>query len=324
MKKYILFGAGVDGERLYQRIGSSRIAYVFDNKKDVHWDDIENLDFATLRKIHADYKVIITPRNPHVMCEIATQLTQANIPYYFLSDIIEELLADDITEYKVKNSRDVFSYHPEEKWLLWEDRFQGAGSVMNNHYFWQDLWAARKVLMHGRKEDFIHFDIGSRIDGFVGHLMSFGQRVCILDVRPLDVELPGVEFRRCDATELDGIEDGSLNSLTALCSLEHFGLGRYGDPIDPEACFRCFSSIQRKLANGGIAYISVPIGREHVEFNAHRILSPYTIISSFPACELLEFSVTDGEGIELDVSPDKYRQGGDFASVFGMFMFRKK
>ena len=61
----------------------------------------------------------------------------------------------------------------------------------------------------------------------------------------------------------------SIDSMSALCSIEHFGLGRYGDPIDPDSCFKCFDSIQKKLRKGGQLYISLPIGRERVEFNAH-------------------------------------------------------
>ena len=57
--------------------------------------------------------------------------------------------------------------------------------------------------------------------------------------------------------------------MSALCSLEHLGLRRYGDKIDPEACFKCFDAIQKKARKGGKLYISVPIGKECVEFNAH-------------------------------------------------------
>ena len=148
--------------------------------------------------------------------------------------------------------------------------------------------------------------------------------MCLIDIRPLDIDIPGLEFVQCDATTLDTIEDGSLISLSALCSLEHFGLGRYGDPIDPEACFICFSAIERKLVLDGVAYISVPVGYEHVEFNAHRVFAPTTIINAFPKCKLLEFSVTDGSGLKHDVSPQKYEQGGDGASIFGFFVFQKR
>ena len=147
--------------------------------------------------------------------------------------------------------------------------------------------------------------------------------MCLLDIRPLDVNIPGLEFIRCDATTLDTIEDDSLISLSALCSLEHFGLGRYGDPIDPEACFTCFTAIERKLASGGIAYLSVPVGKEHVEFNAHRVFAPNTVKYAFSKCDLLEFSVTDGSGIKYQVPLKEYEQGGDGGSLFGLFMLQK-
>ena len=56
--------------------------------------------------------------------------------------------------------------------------------------------------------------------------------------------------------------DNSISSFSALCSIEHFGLGRYGDPIDPEACFKCFDNIQSKIARSGLLYLSVPVGKD--------------------------------------------------------------
>lgn len=133
-----------------------------------------------------------------------------------------------------------------------------------------------------------------------------------------------MEFQKCDATNLDGIADGSIESLSALCSLEHFGLGRYGDPIDPEACFRCFQAIARKLAPGGRAYISVPIGKEHVEYNAHRVFFASTIVEAFRPLTLVEFSSACKEQMERGIDVHTYDDwdvyGGD---RFGLFEFEK-
>lgn len=126
-------------------------------------------------------------------------------------------------------------------------------------------------------------------------------------------------------TTLRQIEDESIESLSALCSLEHFGLGRYGDPVDPESCFKCFANIQKKLKKRGHLYISVPIGMERVEFNAHRIFCPATIIDNFPDMELIEFSCATEEQIEYDVYIHKYdhdRHNGNYR--FGLFHFCKK
>ena len=68
--------------------------------------------------------------------------------------------------------------------------------------------------------------------------------------------------------------DGSLESLSTLHAVEHFGLGRYGDPIHPDGWRRAAEALARVLAPGGRLYFSVPIGRERLVFNAHRVFSP--------------------------------------------------
>ena len=98
-----------------------------------------------------------------------------------------------------------------------------------------------------------HFDIGSRIDGFIGNLATFHDDIVLIDVRPLDRYIPSVSFIQTDATNLEQIEDGSIESISALCSLERFGLGRYGDPINPEACFQAFESIKRVTKRMGMS-----------------------------------------------------------------------
>ena len=116
----------------------------------------------------------------------------------------------------------------------------------------------------------------------------------------------------------------SIESLSALCSLEHFGLGRYGDTIDPEACFKCFESIQKKMKSGGKLYISVPIGKERLQFNAHRIFYVKTIIDSFTQMKLIEFSSTANgkleKNVELNIYDDDIKSKGD---RFGLFYFEK-
>ena len=121
------------------------------------------------------------------------------------------------------------------------------------------------------------------------------------------------------------MKDNSIESISALCSLEHFGLGRYGDPIDPNAHEKAMTSIQRVLRPGGNAYISVPIGKEHLEFNAHRVFYAQTIKNIFGQCDLVEFSVTDGSSIEENVPIGKYDYEDDnLGGRFGLFHFVKK
>jgi hypothetical protein len=171
------------------------------------------------------------------------------------------------------------------------DLEDSAGSI-GGHYFHQDLWAARKI--RGRMPE-QHIDIGSRIDGFITHLLVF-MPVTVVDIRPIKSTVSGLTFFQDDATELARFPTGSVDSLSTLNVAEHFGLGRYSDPVDPNACFRFMKSLERVLAPNGRLYFSVPCGRERVEFNAHRVFSPQTVVDSFPGLQLVSFSAVGDDG----------------------------
>lgn len=225
----------------------------------------------------------------------------------------------DIKSYTELNQRLNFNIEKQYMWPVIRDKYASAGTI--NNYFWQDLWAARLIFKSGVKN---HFDIGSRIDGFIAHLLAMDLDVTLIDIREFPGQVEKLHTIIDDATLLKQVPDNSIESMSALCSLEHFGLGRYGDPIDPEACFRCFKEIQKKIKNGGNIYISLPVGKERVEFNAHRVFYPSTIIQEFSEMELIEYSCTAQGEIEYNVELNKYdedRHDGNYR--YGLFHFRK-
>lgn len=228
----------------------------------------------------------------------------------------------DKKAYIKDNRRKNFEYHKRFEMPFYKDRYQEAGAL--GAYFWQDLWAARHLYQDMPKE---HYDIGSRIDGFIGHISCFIEKITLIDVRPLDKKIPNVTYVCMDATRLEKFSDASIDSISSLCALEHFGLGRYGDAINSEGCFEAFEAIQRVLRPGGKAYIAVPIGKEHLEFNAHRIFYAQTIVDCFSDMRLLEFSTVHNseDYIEYNVDIHKYDQEEDNEGMrFGLFAFEKK
>ncbi len=168
----------------------------------------------------------------------------------------------------------------------------GSAAALDAHYFHQDLWAARKI--HAARPA-SHLDVGSRIDGFVAHLLTF-MPVCVVDVRPLDAPVDGLSFIQADATDLAPIADASVGSLSSLHAVEHFGLGRYGDPIAPDAWHRGLRSFARVLAPGGRLYLSLPVGRQRLEFNAHRVFTPGTVLDALSDLRLVSFSAVGDDG----------------------------
>jgi len=165
-------------------------------------------------------------------------------------------------------------------------------------YFHQDLFVGR--LIYHRKPSY-HLDIGSRIDGFIGHLLTF-MDVKIIDVRPL-TGIQGLSFIQADARDLNTISDDSVPSISCLHALEHFGLGRYGDEIDPRGWEKALSELCRILALDGSLYLSVPVGEERVEFNGQRIFSIATISDTTDALVLKSVTFIDKTGV-LDCYKD--------------------
>lgn len=197
----------------------------------------------------------------------------------------------DALKYQKLNRRPSLRLRWREAFPILTDMSASAGTI-GGHYFHQDLWAARKIFA---RQPRAHLDIGSRTDGFIAHLLSF-MDVTVVDIRPMTSTIRGLTFFQDDATELANIPDNSVDSLSTLHAAEHFGLGRYTDAIDPMACFTFMSSLERVLAPGGRLYFSVPVGRERVEFNAHRVFSPATVLASFPQLQLVTFSYVGDDG----------------------------
>jgi len=148
------------------------------------------------------------------------------------------------------------------------------GGATRLEYFWQDLLVARSVFA-ARPDK--HVDVGSLVGGFVAHVASF-REIEVFDVRPISTKIPGVTFRQADLMQPVAGMAGYCDSLSCLHALEHFGLGRYGDPIDPGGFERGFANLAALLKDGGVFYLSLPIGIDRVEFNANRVVDPRAVV----------------------------------------------
>jgi hypothetical protein len=172
------------------------------------------------------------------------------------------------------------------------DMYESGGSA-KGHYFHQDLLVARRIF---ERRPARHVDVGSRVDGFVAHVAVF-REIEVVDIRPIESHVPNITFLKDDLMHPQlGLID-YCDSLSCLHALEHFGLGRYGDPIDPDGYIKGFSALAGMLKQGGILYLSVPVGRKRVEFNGQRVFSIRQVYDLFEAnFQLLNFSYVDDLG----------------------------
>lgn len=196
------------------------------------------------------------------------------------------------------------------------DRYEEAGGIMQ-HYFHQDIWAANRIHKSGVKK---HYDIGSRLDGFISHCLVFC-KVVMLDIRPLQIKILNLEFIQADCTDMKNIRSNSINSISSLHAIEHFGLGRYGDPVDPWGYKKAIDEMKRVVKIGGNIYFSVPIGKQRLEFNAHRVFNPLYVLELFDGFKLIEFSAVDENNNFIKFADPKRFVNGKFSC--GLFHFKK-
>jgi SAM-dependent methyltransferase len=184
------------------------------------------------------------------------------------------------------------------------------------HYFYQGAWLARRIAdMRPAR----HVDVGSSV--LTLSVLSATTETLFIDRRPLPVQLPGLRCEEGDILALP-FADGSVVSLSCLHVIEHIGLGRYGDPIDPAGSARAAQELARVLAPGGRLYLSTPVGRERVCFNAHRVFAPETVIAMFDSLCLESFGWVDDRGaLHMAARPDDAR-GAEYGC--GLFEFAKR
>src|SRR3990167_7290400 len=214
---------------------------------------------------------------------------------------------------KIKSPFEIKFLH---SYPFYYDRYEEAGGILQ-HYFYQDIWAANRIYRSGVKK---HYDIGSRLDGFISHCLVFC-KVIMLDIRPLRIKIPNLEFIQADCTNMRNVKSKSISSISSLHDIEHFGLGRYGDPIDPWGYKKAIDEMKRVTKKGGSIYFSVPIGMQRLEFNAHRVFNPLYVLKLFNGCSLVEFSAVDDRNSFIkDAEPNDFINN-NFSC--GLYHFRK-
>lgn len=179
------------------------------------------------------------------------------------------------------------------------------------HYFYQGAWLSRR-LAQIRPER--HVDVGSSV--MMISVLSAQVPLIFVDYRPLQAALAGLNSVAGDLMQLP-FADGSLESVSSLHVIEHIGLGRYGDPLGANGSRHAARELVRVTRPGGRLFVSVPVGRERVCFNAHRVFAPDTIVGYFSGMRLQHFALVDDAGR----FSDDLRLDGAAALDYGCGMF---
>ncbi len=179
-------------------------------------------------------------------------------------------------------------------------------------YFYQDAWAARKIFENKPKH---HYDVGSSAKTIA--IISQFVPTTMVDIRPVELQLENLYFQKGSILDLP-FEDNSIESISSLCVVEHIGLGRYGDPLDPVGSEKAIGELVRVTKPGGYIYFSVPVERENrVYFNGHRSFSKKYLLHMFSNCNLHEERYIINDQLE-----DNFQESKGY--TVGLFLFVKQ
>lgn len=168
-------------------------------------------------------------------------------------------------------------------------------TTFDTHYIYHPAWAARIVK---ELNPTFHTDISSTLH-FCSILSAYIP-VKFYDYRPAKLNLSGLNSESADLTQLH-FPDNSVQSLSCMHTIEHIGLGRYGDPVDYDGDIKAANELKRVLAKNGTLLIVVPVGKPKIMFNAHRIYGYSQIIELFSGLKLEEFTLIPDNALETGI-----------------------
>jgi len=186
----------------------------------------------------------------------------------------------------------------------------------DQHYIYHPAWAARIL---AQTKPIRHTDFSSILS--FSSIISAFIPTTFYDYRPAALQLDNLESKAADLTNLP-IANASLSSISCMHTIEHIGLGRYGDAIDPSGDIKAAIELQRIVSAGGDILFVTPVGKQRIEFNAHRVYAYETVLNLFSDCMLQEFSlIPDSGGLITNANPVLVQQQ---QYGCGCFWFKKK
>lgn len=174
--------------------------------------------------------------------------------------------------------------------IKWEDvrpylNDKTSTTGFDAHYIYHPAWASRIVK---QINPIVHIDISSTLH-FCTQLSAFIP-VEFYDYRPAILNLDNLLSKKADLTNLFFKSD-SIECISCMHTIEHIGLGRYGDPIDGDGDLKAITELKRVVKPGGNLLFVVPVGKPVVIFNAHRIYDANAVVALFKGFSLQNFSL---------------------------------
>lgn len=110
--------------------------------------------------------------------------------------------------------------------------------------------------------------LGSLLPWIESILLNFNNKVTTIEYN-----IPELKTDKLNVMSYWDFEKSSIqfDCVISYSSIEHSGLGRYGDPLNPNGDIETMNVIHNHLKKDGLMLFGAPIGKDALVWNAHRV-----------------------------------------------------
>lgn len=93
------------------------------------------------------------------------------------------------------------------------------------------------------------------------------------NVTTIEYNIPDLKTNKLSITDYWNFikSDKKYDCIITYSSVEHSGLGRYGDPLDPDGDLKTMENLHKHLIDNGLLFFGAPIGKDALVWNVHRV-----------------------------------------------------
>ncbi len=130
-------------------------------------------------------------------------------------------------------------------------------------------------------------------------LAALGVEVTVLDQRAYPFRRPRLRTIRADVLK-DTLDAGPFDAVISVSTIEHVGLGRYGDVVDADGDRSAVSRLWSMVRPGGRLIATVPAGAPATQ-RGYRVYDEARVRATFPNVTATRWFMKDGrEGVWLE------------------------
>lgn len=150
------------------------------------------------------------------------------------------------------------------------------------------------------------YDIGSKTVAIMGSQTPWYESICIsYGGNPTTIEYNEL-ISKDHRLKVITVEEYNKSPFQfdiglSISSFEHEGLGRYGDPVSPDADLEAMEKMKSTIKKGGLLFLAVPIGLDAVVWNAHRIYGEIRLPLLLKGWKLIDSFGFDKELVHRDI-----------------------